>query len=261
MNLITLTTDFGTQDGYVGAMKGVILGINPRAVIVDLTHDIAPGDVMGGAFALANAARWFPSHAIHLAVVDPGVGSRRRAIAVETTCGTFVGPDNGLFSFVAVKGATREIRELANRALRLAEVSRTFHGRDIFAPGAAHLSRGTAFKEVGPRLRSMLRLPITPAKKTRDGLQGAVVHIDRFGNAITNIPAGSILEAGCAKGRVIAGDRAVGPLRQCYADAAVGKPLALIGSGGCLEVSVYRGSAAEALGLAVGTKVQVCACD
>src|SRR5262245_32283700 len=187
MQTITLTTDFGTRDWFVGTMKGVILGIKPRARVVDITHEIAPGDIRGGAFALMASCRYFPKGTLHVAVVDPGVGSRRRAIAVRTANSILIGPDNGVLSW-ALRGETiQSIRQLENRRYFLEPVSRTFHGRDIFAPVAAHLSRGVALERLGRELHDLVRLPWPEPVKQREEIRGEIVYIDRFGNAITNI--------------------------------------------------------------------------
>jgi hypothetical protein len=159
MRLITLTTDFGTRDWFVGTMKGVVLGIHPPATVVDLTHEIPPGDIRAGAFALMTACRFFPKGTVHVAVVDPGVGSRRRAIAVQTANSCFVGPDNGVLSWALMREKIKTIRLLENREFFLEPVSHTFHGRDIFAPVAAHLSRGVAVSRLGRELKDFVRLP------------------------------------------------------------------------------------------------------
>ena len=192
MSVITLTTDFGTRDWFVGTMKGVIASIAPRSTVVDLTHDLPPGDIRGGAFALAASHRFFPKGTIHVAVVDPGVGSRRKAIAVQTAKGVFVGPDNGVLSWALAKEKIRAIHALENEAYFLQPVSRTFHGRDIFAPVAAHLSRGVPIQKLGPALKDFVRLDWPEPRVRRGGFEGEVVYIDRFGNAITNLEGGLV---------------------------------------------------------------------
>ena len=189
VSVITLTTDFGTRDWFVGTMKAVILGILPRAKVVDITHEIPPGDIRAGAFALMASCRYFPRGTVHVAVVDPGVGSQRQAIAVQTARRFFVGPDNGVLSWGLALEKIKTIRLLENRQYFLQPVSRTFHGRDIFAPVAAHLSRGLSASRLGRELKDFVRVPWPLTTKQRGEVQGEIVHIDRFGNAITDIEA------------------------------------------------------------------------
>jgi S-adenosylmethionine hydrolase len=255
MAIITLTTDFGTADGYVGAMKGVILDLAPQATLIDISHAISPQDVRQGARLLATAAPYFPKGTIHVAVVDPGVGSDRRAIALQTPFATFVGPDNGLFtSFLQQRTACVA---LTNATLHHHPVSATFHGRDVFAPVAAHLSTGIPFSELGPQVEDPIALSINRPQTLPDGrLRAEIVHVDRFGNLITNVGPLSwekVKETGV---RIVASGVSVA-LRATYADAYVGALLALVGSGGYLEIAVRQGSAAERLGLDVGAAVYV----
>ena len=189
MRIITLTTDFGTRDWFVGTMKAVILGILPRANVVDITHEIPPGDIRAGAFALMASCRYFPRDTVHVAVVDPGVGSQRQAIAVQTAHRFFVGPNNGVLSWGLGLEKIKTIRLLEKRQYFLQPVSRTFHGRDVFAPVAAHLSRGLSASRLGRELKDFVRLPWPRTTKQRGEVQGEIVHIDRFGNAITDIEA------------------------------------------------------------------------
>jgi len=196
VSVITLTTDFGTYDWFVGTLKGVIADIAPKAKVIDLTHDLPPGDIRGGAFALEAGCRFFPKGTVHVAVVDPGVGSRRKAIAVQTASGVFVGPDNGVLSWALAKEKFVAIQVLENEDYFLHPVSQTFHGRDVFAPVAAHLSRGVPIKKFGPALKDFVRLDWPEPRRQRGGVEGEVVYIDRFGNAITNI--GSELLRGAA---------------------------------------------------------------
>ncbi len=257
MKIITLTTDFGTADGYVGAMKGVILSLAPSATIVDISHDVAPHDVRHGAWLLAAAAPFFPPGTIHVAVVDPGVGSARRGIAVQTASAVFVGPDNGLFSpFLHERVACVA---LTNPATQRDTVSATFHGRDIFVPVAAHLANGLPLSELGPAVDDPFSLPIPQPERLPDGrLRAEVVHVDRFGNLVTNL---KLEQAGTkavelASVRVAVGDESL-VVRRTYADVAPGTLLALVGSSGHLELAVREGNAAQRLGLGVGAKVAV----
>ncbi len=252
-SIITLLTDFGTADGYAGAMKGVILSINPSAAIMDITHDIAPQDVMGGALALAAAVPFFPEGSIHVAVVDPGVGSARKAILVEVNGRFLIGPDNGLLSLVFSETEPKAVYTLEDRSKFLEKVGSTFHGRDIFAPVAARLSLGLKPDDFGPRPDRWERLHIPRPKQEKTGLTGRVIHVDRFGNIITNareedLPQGperASLKIRMA-GRVIEG------IKTSYAEAPPGELLVVIGSGGFLEVSRNKGNAASLLGVSAG---------
>ena len=288
--IITLTTDFGEADGYVGAMKGVILGRYPQAQLVDLSHQVAPQDIGAGAFVLYRACPYFPPETIHVAVVDPGVGSAREALALVTDQGLFVGPDNGLFTYIlreavarAAGGAAGPVPPVWDPAFDLAAAmdaadpdrlpqayaltdpaywlpgrSATFHGRDVFAPVAAHLARGVAPARLGPAL-PLTRLTLLPAVTPRvepDGIRGQVIHVDHFGNLITNIAAGLLprldapedLHVSVARYRL----RGIHP---AYMAAPVGTPVALINSAGLLEIAVRDGHAARELGIGPGALV------
>jgi S-adenosylmethionine hydrolase len=255
VSVITLTTDFGTSDWFVGTMKGVIAGITPRCTVVDLTHDLPPGDIRAGAFALAASHRFFPKGTIHVAVVDPGVGSRRKAIAVRTASSVFVGPDNGVLSWALAKEKLRAIHSLENEAYLLKPVSQTFHGRDVFAPVAAHLSRGVPIQELGPALKDFVRLAWPEPRVRRDGFEGEVFYIDRFGNAITNLEGRLPGASGRASCEVHAKRRWNCPLKTFYQAVPPGRPVALVGSSGFLEIAVNGGSAEKVLGVRVGTRV------
>ena len=252
MKPITLTTDFGHDDGFVGTMKGVILRTAPNAAVVDLTHGIAPGDVRAGAYALAAAYRFFPGGTIHVAVIDPGVGSDRAGVVIETENYPFVGPDNGVFSFALRGERLRSIHRLENPKFQLTEVSRTFHGRDVFAPAAAHLSRGVPANQFGPRQHELVQLDWPEPVATKSGLRGEVVYIDHFGNCITNLPASRVLASGAT--RVKVGAKSV-PIHDCYSVVKDGKPVAVIGSTGLLEIAINGGSAAKVLKLKTGAKI------
>ncbi len=236
-------------------MKGVIAGIAPRCTVVDLTHDLPPGDIRGGAFALAASHRFFPKGTIHVAVVDPGVGSRRRAIAVQTANGVFVGPDNGVLSWALAKEKLRALHALENEAYFLKPVSQTFHGRDIFAPVAAHLSRGVPIQKLGPALRDFVRLDWPEPRMRRGGLEGEVVYIDRFGNAITNLEGRMLEGSGRASCEVHRKRRRNCPLKTFYQAVPPKRPVALVGSSGFLEIAVNGGSAEKILSLRIGTRV------
>ena len=187
--LITLLTDFGVRDEYVGCLKGVILGLNPRAVLVDLSHEVPPQDIRAGAFILAATAPFFPTGTIHLAVVDPGVGTSRRPLAARCRGQFWVGPDNGLFHLIFAGQGDLEIVSLENPAYFRPQVAATFHGRDLFAPVAAHLSLGVDLRQLGPTVTDPIRLPWPEPTFTAKIIRGEIIHVDRFGNLVSNIAA------------------------------------------------------------------------
>lgn len=252
--LLTLTTDFGLQDPFVGIMKGVILAGCPGACIVDLTHTLPPGDVRAGAFALLTAHRFFRPGTVHVAVVDPGVGSGRPALAARTPDAFYLGPDNGLLSWVLNRVKPVEVRRLENARLWLQPVSATFHGRDVFAPVAAHLARGGRFDVLGPRVADWIRLPWPTPEQTPAGWRGEVVYVDRFGNAITNLPASAASDPRPGAWVQLPGRRRV-PLGAFYQAVPPGRPVAVPGSSGFLEIAINGGDAARALKLRVGSPV------
>lgn len=252
--VITLTTDFGLQDPFVGIMKGVLLGRCPRARLVDLTHAVPPGDVRAGAFVLLSASRFFPRGTVHLAVVDPGVGSDRAALAARTPDAYFVGPDNGLLSWALAAASDVEVRRLEQPRLWLQPVSATFHGRDLFAPVAAHLAGGGDFADVGPRAEDWVRRSWPEPRPLRSGWRGEVVYVDRFGNALTNLPATLAREPSPPAHLRLPGRRRV-RLGAFYGAVPPGQPVVVPGSSGYLEIAIYGGHAAKTLGLRVGTPV------
>jgi len=256
--IITLMTDFGTKDGYVGAMKGVILGINPQCTVVDITHEIPPQGVFEGAFVLGNTYCSFPLGSIHLAVVDPGVGTQREALVVETEGYYFVGPDNGIFTWIFRGGEVRQVIGIRNRDFFLEPISQTFHGRDIFAPIAAHLSRGREPHEFGVKLDTWSEIDIPEPKTTDKGFAGEVIHIDRFGNLITNLSR-RILEPLAGQGplQIHVRDKRIVGLKTAYVQATEGELMAIFDSFDLLEISVMGDSAGEALKAAKGEKVEV----
>jgi len=255
--IITLTTDFGTRDPFVGAMKGVILGIAPGARLVDLTHEIAPHDVLEGALALEAAAGFFPPGTVHLAVVDPGVGGSRRPLAVAAQGQFFVGPDNGLFSFaLAGQGWSAVCLEAA--AYRPPRVSRTFHGRDVFAPAAAHLALGTPLPNFGRAVTDPVLIPWPTARRQGDGLVGEVVHADRFGNLVTSVRAADLEALGPAEALVVEVEgKEVGSIVGCFADIPAGGAGALVGGSDRLEIAVREGSASASTRARRGSPVSV----
>jgi S-adenosyl-L-methionine hydrolase (adenosine-forming) len=257
VSVITLTTDFGTRDWFVGAMKGVILSIAPAATVIDLTHDLPPSDIRGGAFALAARFPYFPKGSVHVAVVDPGVGSRRRAIAAQTDKGVFVGPDNGVLSWALAKAKIAAIHALVNKAYFLQPVSRTFHGRDVFASVAAHLSRGVPIGKFGPALKDFIRLDWPEPRARKGQFEGQIVYIDRFGNAITNLEGRGMnsVQGSC---EVYGKRRRVCPVKAYYQAVAPKTAVALVGSSGFFEIAINGGSAEMALGIEIGTRVVLC---
>jgi S-adenosylmethionine hydrolase len=261
MAVITLLTDFGHKDEFVGVMKGVILSIAPEVCIIDLTHEIDPQDIVQGAYILASAAKYFPSQSVHLAVVDPGVGSMRAAVAVRCGQHTFVAPDNGVLSLILSEKIETVVR-IENESLFVKPVSPTFHGRDIFAPVAAYLSAGNKIEHLGPSIPMNELVRIAPEfmeRKFKEKIEGRIVAIDRFGNLMTNITAGTI-EAFRSQYQNICiwiGDTLISTISKTY--SAVGKTgiLALIGSRGYLEISVNLANAAKRLDVSKGDQVIV----
>jgi S-adenosyl-L-methionine hydrolase (adenosine-forming) len=252
VHTITLTTDFGARDWFAGTLKGVVLGVNPRAVIVDLTHEVPPGDIRAGAFALMAACRHFPRGTVHVAVVDPGVGGRRRAIAVQTANYHFAGPDNGVLSWALAREKIKAIRRLENPKYFLKTISRTFHGRDIFAPVAAHLSCGASLQKLGRELTDFVRLPWPEPARHPGEIRGEIVYIDHFGNAITNIEAGMVRINRKSTCEVIGKRKVRCALAEFYGAVPAKSPVAVIGSSGFLEIAVNGGSAAKRFGLTTG---------
>jgi S-adenosylmethionine hydrolase len=283
MNIITLTTDFGTADWFVGSMKGVILGINPQASIVDITHEVPSRDIRAGAFALLASYRCFPRHTVHLAVVDPGVGSKRAAIAVRTADYFFVGPDNGVLSFALAQEKVVEVRRLDNDtyfyhapSVIRKPVSNTFHGHDIFAPVAARLTQNVPFDSLGEKLNDYVQFDWPQPRlggAVGDVLRGEIIYIDRFGNAITNLDEAMVRQVGRTGVPPVKQDARAAKtggtpvllfkghplceLKRFYQEAPVGQPLGIIGSSGFLEIAVNNGNAAQELGLKIGDVVEV----
>ncbi len=244
MGIITLMTDFGYGDHYAGVMKGVIAGIDPSAIVIDLTHGIESYSLAEAAFKLYASYAYFPEGTVHVAVVDPGVGSARRALAAESGGYRFVGPDNGIFSLIFDKRGVDCIVEITNPAFMLPNVSSTFHGRDIFAPAAAHLSKGVALSDLGEGLQSYERLDIPRQEEDGDVITGKAIYADRFGNLVTNIPGLLIT----ARTRVCVGDVIIKQTSVSYAGGEKGELLAIVGSSGFLEISLNKGSALEFFG-------------
>jgi len=260
MSIVALMTDFGLHDHYVAAMKGVILQIDPRATLVDVCHEIESHDILHGAFVLRQAFPCFPAGTIFVAVVDPGVGSARRLLAARYADRLILTPDNGLLTLVHRDVPLQELRILENRRFFASTLSPTFHGRDILAPVAGHLSRGVALDNFGPVADHIDVLDLPPPRRQPDGsLLGQVLLVDRFGNLITGISDIDLSAANAPRRQhdVWLNDRPIGPLKITYSDVPPGTPLALIGSTRMLEIAVNQGRACDALRAGRGAVVRV----
>lgn len=260
-HVISLLTDFGTSDYFVGAMKGALLSVNPQARIIDITHEIAPHDIYAGAFTLMCAYRSFPAKTVHVAVVDPGVGSERRPLLVASRDYFFVGPDNGLFGYVYELEDEVRVFHLTNEKYFRARVSETFHGRDLFAPVAGAIARGLEPSELGREITDYVRLePLDPSAIDGSRMKGAVIHVDRFGNCITNITRGSLTKEGVVKGaRLVVKGREITSFKKFFADDEGGTDelFAVWGSAGFLEIAAFQASAARLLDIKRGEPVLV----
>jgi len=259
--LVTLTTDFGLADPYVAEMKAVMLSINPSLQIVDITHQIKRFDVRMGAFVLASAAKYFPPRTIHVGVVDPGVGASRRPILIETMRSFYVGPDNGLLTLAARRDGSMISYHITNRGYMLPRVSRTFHGRDIFAPVAAHLSKGTPPSEFGAEIADAVTPTFVEPRLVEGKVVGEVIHADNFGNLITNIPLSALGWIGAktnARVRLKVGEisRTVA-VTQAYAEVQPNEALLIEGSAELLEISMNQGSAARSFKGKTGSRVEI----
>jgi S-adenosyl-L-methionine hydrolase (adenosine-forming) len=255
--ILTLTTDFGLSDHYVGVMKGVILNICPRARIVDISHDITPFEIAEGAYTVAQAYRYFPRKTLHVVVVDPGVGTARRPILMEAAGQYFVAPDNGVLALVFAREKHR-IRLISNEELFRKPVSATFHGRDIFAPVAAHVAAGVAPSRVGKLITDYVRPSFeTPLRTGPHTWTGRILHIDRFGNIVTNFHAEDFAGLEHTTFALALGPREINVLARNYAEGGPGEPFLIVGSSGYLEISVGRGSAAALTGCQTGAPVEL----
>jgi S-adenosylmethionine hydrolase len=257
---ITLTSDFGLKDSYVAEMKAVILSINPEATIVDITHEIKKFDVRMGAFVLASAVPYFPKGAVHVAVVDPGVGTRRRALLVQTPQDFLIGPDNGILALAARRQGVKSVHEITNRKFMLPSISSTFHGRDLFAPAAAHLTNGTPPAKLGPRIRKIVSPQFSKIVKKKDSLVGEVIHVDGFGNIVTNIGKTDFEPLDIKSMVKIWLGTTELRLKFCktYAEAGIRDPLAIVGSHDFLEIALNRGNAAKRFKTKIGDTVTLC---
>ncbi len=274
IRVIALLTDFGTTDTYVGVMKGVMLGICPDAQLIDLMHAIEPQNVKQAAFVLLNGSRYFPAGTTFLVVVDPGVGSSRKAIAMRVGDYTFIAPDNGVLSYVVRELGAAQAFELSDPAYWLSGTSTTFHGRDIFAPAAAHAAAGVALKQFGEVVSDPVMLDDPMVDVSEMQIKGEVLHIDHFGTAVTSVgllkwsaPAQLTLDPcfgveqslsfAMQNAVVRVSDQTLNGIKHTYAEAARGEALALVGSSGYLELSINQGSFAAQFGVRIGDKVEV----
>ena len=285
--VITLLTDFGNQDAYVGIVKGVIAGINPFANIADICHNVPPQDIFGGAYLLYSSYKYFPKKTIHVAVVDPGVGSRRDIVCVETKDYFFLVPDNGLLSFIVQEEKPKSIIRVTNNKYFLPLPSSTFHGRDVFAPVAAHLSLGVKPQQLGIKINQLEQLDIPkPVRKKTGQVEGQIIYIDRFGNLITNITKEHLVKGVegqksedrsqklenrikqrkttlkelfslCNTIETVIGRKKVVGLSNTYLDVNAGEPLVLFGSAGFLEISINQGNAQKYFRVDRGNKIRV----
>jgi S-adenosylmethionine hydrolase len=276
--VITLLTDFGEADAFVGIMKGVLLEIAPQAQLVDLSHLISPQDVKQGAYILMTATPYFPKGTVHLVVVDPGVGSERRPIAVESSSAYFIAPDNGVLSNVLAQEDSYKVVELVNPEYRLPDPSSTFHGRDIFSPAAAHLAAGVPFSDLGPVVEKPILLDPPHLKFGSNEIEAEVLNVDHFGNLRTSILIlawedeatlilhplfGQKLESlpglsfTAAKAQVVVGEHMIDGISATFSDVQVGQPLAYVGSEGGLEIAINQGSAARELNVKPGDTVSL----
>lgn len=250
---VTLLTDFGTRDGYAAALRGVLASRAPQVLVEDASHEIDPGDIAAAGWTLSRYWRLYPPGTIHVVVVDPGVGGARRALAVRVDDRFLLAPDNGVLTRVLADAGAFHCVSIEHPHNASEGISATFHGRDIFAPAAARLANDRTIETLGPLVTDPVRLPLPQPRSTAGRVTGEVVHVDRFGNLITNVPAGLVEPVAV----VHVGSVCVGAVRRTYGDVGEGEPLALIGSAGLLEVAVRSGSAAAVLGTGRGVEVEV----
>ena len=259
--LVTLTTDFGSDDHFVGTVKGVILNIVPDAEIVDICHSVQPFDVLDGALTIAQAYSYFPADTVHLVVVDPGVGTKRRAIVARTERHSFVAPDNGVLSLIFAREERLHVHHVTAEHYFLQPVSRTFHARDVFAPVTGYMAKGVAMEKFGDVITDFVRLEIPrPEVVNERTLRGTVLKADRFGNLITNITAEQaalLFQSQPPPFKIMAGNREVPGVKSAYGEAAPGELFAILGSMGYLEIATNQGSALQMLGSGKGLPVEI----
>jgi S-adenosylmethionine hydrolase len=256
--IITLTTDFGLSDHFVGVMKGVILGIQPTAQLIDISHGVQPYDIADGAFTIAQAYRYFPKKTVHVVVVDPGVGSARRPLLAETAGQYFVAPDNGVLSMVFAREPAVRVRHITNERYFLHPVSRTFHGRDVFSPVAGHLATGVTPAQFGRRIEDYLRATFDQPKHTgKHTWTGAILKSDHFGNLATNFHVDQFPSVRTHAFALKVGLQVITRLALTFSDCDAGELFIVVGSSGYLEVARSQGSAAQALGCGAGSPVEL----
>jgi S-adenosylmethionine hydrolase len=255
--IITLTTDYGTQDHLVGTLKGVILKINPEAKIVDLNHNVVPYDVLDGALSIGAAYSYFPPRTVHVVIVDPGVGTQRLPLLVSGEQHYFLAPDNGVLSLVYEKESSLIVRHITAGHYFLNPISNTFHGRDIFAPVAAWVSKNWQTASFGDEVTDFVRFSLPKPKASNQAIKGVVLRIDHFGNLVTNLTLEDLPQAVISSGKLKlqVGNKTVQQLAQTYALGAPDEPCAILGSSGFLEISINKGNAARALGVQRGAEV------
>jgi S-adenosylmethionine hydrolase len=259
--IVTFTTDFGLQDAFVGIMHGVVLNIEPQARIVDVCHSVGSYDVLDGAWTIAHAYRSFPPRTAHVVVVDPGVGSERRPILAETENYVFIAPDNGVLSMIEAREAKFTVRHITSERYFLTPVSQTFHGRDVFAPVAGWLSKGIDPADFGPEITDYVRLQVPAVERIAgNSLRGTVLHVDKFGNLITNIgeqEAPELFAPTVPPVNILISGETITRISKSYAEGADGEYFAIVGSSGYLEIAANRASAAEKLSAGVGSPIGI----
>jgi S-adenosyl-L-methionine hydrolase (adenosine-forming) len=255
--LITLTTDFGYQDSFVGIMKGVIAGINPQALVIDITHGIPAHDIRAAALSLQHSVGYFPPGTIHVAVVDPGVGSTRRPVLIECAENYFIGPDNGVLSLAVANRAPIRVVHLANSAYQRHPTGTTFHGRDIFAPAAAHLSLGVPPDVFGEALVDFVQLALPGIVRRGGSIEGEILYIDNFGNLFTNICEHDLTGLPGDHVDIVVGSVTIRGLARNYASARGGEFVAVLNSWGVLEIAAYRDNAQKRAGAKIGDRVEI----
>jgi S-adenosyl-L-methionine hydrolase (adenosine-forming) len=256
--IITLTTDFGTNDYLVGAMKGVILNINPAARIVDINHHVAAFDILDGALAIASAYKYFPPRTVHIVIVDPGVGTERRPLLVSGEKHYFIAPDNGVLSMIFER-ENCVVRHVTSEHYFLSPISPTFHGRDVFAPTAAWLAKAWQTEAFGEEITDYVRFTMPKAKPAGNAVKGVVLRVDTFGNLMTNLTTEDVPPAAVASGdiKLAVNGKEVRKMARTFGDGIPGEPIAVFGSAGYLEIAVNRGNAARTLGVNRGAEVSL----
>jgi len=258
MNIITLTTDFGLSDHFVGVMKGVILGIQPNPQLIDISHGVQPYDIVDGAFTIAQAYRYFPKKTIHVVVVDPGVGSTRRPLLAEMAGQYFIAPDNGVLSLIFAREQPVRVRHITNERYFLQPVSRTFHGRDVFSPIAAHLAAGVTPAQFGTRIEDFIRASFdAPMQTGKHVWTGTVLKADHFGNVATNFHIDDFPSLRTRAFALKVGLHVISRLALTFSECSPGELFALVGSSGYLEIAASQASAANALGCGAGSPVEL----